>query len=1093
MRAWRWILALVCAGAWLARAEPLPDEIVVGLEPPGRARGVLVSLPDGSVDGYAKRVLEEAAEAAGLRVRFAPLGNDDGLGELTRGEIDLIAPMSIVEARMDEVSYTAPMFVARGAVYARRGTEPARRESDLRGKRIVVARLGVAHEWLAAKGIEFTPCVSLSRAIEAVRSGEADYLLTTQVAGRVELQAKGITGLLEWELEDESFWRAFAFAARRDDAPLVAALNRGMAVLRESGRLDELYDEWVGAYQPRHVRAAVPLGAALWAAGGAASLVGAAWLAAWVTRRQLASRSAELARRDRELRDLEARTEEAQARLNDVAETVESVVWLYDAAEKKLLYANPAFERAWGQTLEALWDNPRAWLERVHPDDRERVEREIERAQREGNEYEIEYRVLRQGEVRWYRSRSRPVGGQGGTRRAGVAHDITDLKRAELALREREAGYRSIFQGSNDAIIVIDPRRECVAAANPAACEMYGYSMEQLVGMPLERLSAEWGTGRARLQVAVERGAIGPFVARQRRSDGTVMDVEIVGSAIEFQGAPAVISLGRVVTDRLRAEQQLRQSEERYRAFVSTSVEGVWRCELSEPIDVSLAKAAQIDLMYERAVLAECNDAFARMYGYKDASEIVGTRLSALLVREDPMNQEYLAAFVEAGYRLSDVMSHEKDAKGNSRYFSNSLVGIVENGKLTRAWGTQRDVTAVREAEMERRVMQERLDRAVRLETLGLLSGGIAHDINNILAAIMGNAGLVRKKTGNSEDIRPHLHMIEEAVTRGSDLTRQLLASAGKGPTKREAFDLYEVAARTVELLACAIDPHHALQLEARSARVMVMGDATQVRQVIMNLVRNAAEAMGEQRGAIAVRVMDEAPAPGDDWTVVGDCAAAESACIEVSDEGPGIADPGRGRIFEPFYSSKGPGRGLGLAATLGIVRGHGGAIMFRSVPGKGTTFRVFLPRAEASDHEEVSGENLERSAGCEAGMVLVVDDDRSVRDVFCECLQGAGFSTLSASDGDAGIEVFKARGAEIGAVVLDMVMPRKGGEETFREIRSMRGDIPVIVISGHAGADALARLAAEPGVMCLSKPLEPSALIAAVGKIVASGRVVAG
>jgi PAS domain S-box-containing protein len=295
-------------------------------------------------------------------------------------------------------------------------------------------------------------------------------------------------------------------------------------------------------------------------------------------------------------------------------------------------------------------------------------------------------------------------------------------------------------------IYITDPSGDCLYT-NPAYQRISGLSEPQALGTGWSRAIHPGDRNRVHQGWYEAARRRGPFLSEHRftHDDGTVVWTRVNAAEIS-DGARLVGYVGLVenITEQVSAQEALRQSEERYRAFIEQTSEGVWRFELEQPVPVDLPADDQIDRFYAHAYLAECNDAVARMYGFASAAELIGARLSDMLPRTDPQNLEYLRAFVQSGYRLTDAESHEVDREGRGRYFLNNLIGVVSEGRMLRAWGSQRDVTASRKAEVAiqaseaRRRAEDRLRQAERIEVVGQLAGGMAHEANNQMSVVSG-------------------------------------------------------------------------------------------------------------------------------------------------------------------------------------------------------------------------------------------------------------------------------------------------------------------------------------------------------------------
>jgi CheY-like chemotaxis protein len=385
------------------------------------------------------------------------------------------------------------------------------------------------------------------------------------------------------------------------------------------------------------------------------------------------------------------------------------------------------------------------------------------------------------------------------------------------------------------------------------------------------------------------------------------------------------------------------------------------------------------------------------------------------------------------------------------------------------------------------------MQEAQKLESLGILAGGIAHDFNNALAVILGNEALAMSETPPESRLAKQLERIRSAAKHAETLTHQMLTYSGKASVSPKPLNLSALIEEMSELLEAAISEKCQLDISLDHGLTLVEGDPTQLRQVIMNLVINASEALRDRPGRIAVRsgLMTADADYLEDIVGARELAAGNYVYLEVSDPGEGIDEETRIRIFDPFFSTKFTGRGLGLASVLGIVRGHRGAIKLVTAPGGGTRFRVLLPPAAAAEfptgteaHAGPAATETEtkRESEGRGGAILVVDDDEAVLELAYEFLVRGGLDAVTAGGGREALEVLRTdAGGRIGAVVLDLAMPDLGGHEALLEIRRLRPELPVIVASGF-GEDASAeRFGTEEIAAFLRKPYEPEDLIDAV------------
>jgi PAS domain S-box-containing protein len=401
-----------------------------------------------------------------------------------------------------------------------------------------------------------------------------------------------------------------------------------------------------------------------------------------------------------------------------------------------------------------------------------------------------------------------------------------------------------------------------------------------------------------------------------------------------------------------------------------------------------------------------------------------------------------------------------------------SLATVDEESGTTHIRIAVSDISERLHAEDERQALEAQFRHAQKLESLGVLAGGIAHDFNNLLMAILGNCELLEGRLPPESPERAKLACINAAAKTAADLTAQLLTYSGTRRTETRPFNLSELVASIGELLRVTISKKASFRSDLAPRLPAINGDPAQISQVIMNLITNASEALGSKPGEITVRTgIVEADRFYLSQTYLPE-RLAEGAYVflEVGDSGAGMDEVTKSKIFDPFFSTKFVGRGLGLAAALGIVRAHGGTLAVYSEPGWGTLVRVLLPASrDALDFQEelASAESRWRASGC----VLVADDDPDVRVVVEQMLKQRGFDVLTASDGQEALEIYGARGDGIAVVLLDVTMPRLDGLEAARELRRLGAGMPIVMMSGYAERQITAQQGSHEATGFLQKP----------------------
>ena len=522
-----------------------------------------------------------------------------------------------------------------------------------------------------------------------------------------------------------------------------------------------------------------------------------------------------------------------------------------------------------------------------------------------------------------------------------------------------------------------------------------------------------------------------------------------------------IIGSGEDITDRKRA---FEVSEQRFRLLADNLPGIVFLCKMDAKFTILYVNdGVEAALGYPKEEVLSGRVSLFELVHAEDRRAMVDTVRGALARRES----------FQVSYRL-------RHASGEWRWFDEFGVGVFDqtSGELLFLEGFCHDVTERVRGEEERRRLEAQMQHTQKLESLGLLAGGIAHDFNNLLMGIMGNAALGLDDLCEDSPLRQVLGDIVDSAERASGLCNQLLAYSGKGKFIIKGIDLSRLVQDMVRLLEVSVTKKARLRVECAESLPAVEGDASQLQQVAMNLILNASDALEEQGGVITVRTSLKhctTEMLSQAYTA-GDLVSGDYVCFEVCDDGPGMDEGTRERIFDPFFTTKFTGRGLGLAAVLGIIHGHGGAILVESAPGSGAVFRVLLPVSRrAVEQQDAATANLKYWRG--QGTVLVIDDETQVLELARKMLKRAGFSVVTARDGLEGLRLFREHGHEVAFVLLDMVMPHMGGDEVLARLRSISPGVRVILTSGFSEADAIRCFDGRGRTAFIQKPYTQQAL----------------
>jgi two-component system cell cycle sensor histidine kinase/response regulator CckA len=516
------------------------------------------------------------------------------------------------------------------------------------------------------------------------------------------------------------------------------------------------------------------------------------------------------------------------------------------------------------------------------------------------------------------------------------------------------------------------------------------------------------------------------------------------------------------IRQRTTAEQALKASEVRLQAVLDHS-----------PNSIFVKDLAGRYLLVSRQHARMWNRPAGDFIGRND-SELFPPDIAARFRESD---QQMLSAGAAIKYEITITLP---GATAPTTAIVQKFPLLDAEGRIYGMCGISTDITDRKQAEQDKIAIERKLLSAQKLESLGVLAGGIAHDFNNILTSVLANASLARHDATAGRPIERNLTQIEFAARRAADLCQQMLAYAGKGKLASDRLDLSELVRGTAALLEVTISKNTRLDLRLTDNLPPVLADPTQLRQIVMNLVINAADAITGRPGLITVTTFTREADDALLRSALGnpDLPPGPYVGLEVTDNGSGMTPETIARIFEPFFTTKFSGRGLGLSAVLGIVQGHRGAMFVESIHGQGSTFRLLLP---ATSGRTVSSAPPFPEAGPVVlrGTVLVVDDEEAVRSIAATVLEIHGAGTFIAASGDEALALLRTHGEKISLVLLDLTMPGINGEETLRRMRMLNARQPVILMSGYSEAETMQRSANLGVAGFIQKPFEVETLLA--------------
>lgn len=405
-------------------------------------------------------------------------------------------------------------------------------------------------------------------------------------------------------------------------------------------------------------------------------------------------------------------------------------------------------------------------------------------------------------------------------------------------------------------------------------------------------------------------------------------------------------------------------------------------------------------------------------------------------------------------------------------------VSLLSEGTISGVVVSLDDITERINAEEERLELERHLQQTQKLESLGVLAGGIAHDFNNILTIILGYCYVINDERDSTSADAEYVQKIEDAANRAGDICRQMLSYAGRNDLRHSPVEMNSLVDDMVKMLRSGIKKNVTIELDLRGVMVII-SDSSQIQQIVMNLIINAAEAIGDNNGTIRISLSKvEFPAGHSDTDVTGrTIPAGRYVCLKVSDDGCGMDTETQIRIFEPFYTTKFVGRGLGMSSTLGIIKSHNGTLQLSSTPGAGSIFRVYLPLPAVPGSAETTPAAVQNPSVQENGIILLVDDEEDLRTLGPIRLKAIGFSALTAANGIEALEIYRERGNEIGLILLDLLMPVMDGAETYYRLREISRTIPIVICSGCGREELPYDILDNEHTGFLKKPFKPDQL----------------
>jgi PAS domain S-box-containing protein len=758
----------------------------------------------------------------------------------------------------------------------------------------------------------------------------------------------------------------------------------------------------------------------------------------------------------------ENKLRESDQKFRHLADNITDVFWITSPDLKTMHYISAGYEAIWGRSTKSLYAHPHQWVEAILPEDRERVSAVFATLMGSEPQVSVEYRIARpDGAIRWVHDRGFQVRNPAGDliRLTGIATDITERKQVENALGESNEKFHQLADNITDAFWIRSPDMRTVQYVSPAFERIWGRSVESLYANP-ERWS-DFILPEDRERV------LGAFAALTTEAPGLDIEYRILRPGGElrwirvrsFQVRDAANKLIRhigIVTDiteQQRATRELRESERRFKDM--------------------LRNLELVSLMLDReARITWCNDYLLRLTGWS-REEVIGRDWFELFLPPEHANELRLAyaSLLDdqptAGHHENEILTRS-GARRLIRW--NNSVLRSPSGEVIGTASIGEDIT-------DRKRLEDQLFQSQKLETVGKLAGGIAHEFNSIMTAIIGQSELLLHDLPPGNPLCSNAIEIRQAADRAATLTRQLLAYGRKQILQPEILDLNSLLAGMESTLRHLMGRQTDVCIALAAGLKAIKADAGQIEQVIMNLAMNAAEAM--PKGGKLILETAHVTLDQEYVTRFPELKAGEYVMLAMADTGAGMSDEVKARLFEPFFTTKGVGQGtgLGLSTCYGIIKQSGGHLSVYSEPARGATFKIYLPQAAAQPKTPMA--RLESSAlpgGTET--ILLVEDDPALREMATALLRRLGYNVLPAANGVEALSLKRQPGiGHIDLLFTDVVMPHMSGTELAERVRAVHPYTRILFTSAYTEHAMAHQGVLNKGVTLLQKPFTPSAL----------------
>ena len=746
-------------------------------------------------------------------------------------------------------------------------------------------------------------------------------------------------------------------------------------------------------------------------------------------------------------------------------------IFIYDKETRSIIDVNVAAENIYGYSKKELKNMQAGTLSSGDDLFTEDTAKELFEKTIKSGPQKFNWLAKRKGGSKfWVEVELRTVVFNGSETIMSIVRDINEQKNAEFqrevaleSLKDSEERYKTLIEHFMDGVIVHAENK--IVYVNPASIKIMGRGQKKdfFLGRNIsdfvhpDSLKDMWKRVK---QVYDKKSNVGLIEEKFIRTDGKIINVEVMASMINYAGKPASLVVFKDITERKASEIKLEHSEESYKDLFNNAIDSIY-------------------IQDENGIFLDVNQGAVDMYGYTKKFLIGKTPdiLAAPGKNDMEMVKNCLAKALKGESQQFEFWGKRKTGEifpkivrlSRGKFFGKNVI-----------YAFSLDISERKRAEEERFIIEAQIRHTQKLESLGILAGGIAHDFNNLLTGILGNAGLARMEVTPGNPVLNSIKNIETTAIRAADLCNQLLAYSGKGKFLILPININNVIKEMTKLLEASLPKKIRIKYVLSKELPVIEVDVSQIRQIIMNLILNASDSIGNKEGIITIStgVSEElSKKKGANFFLMENIKPGKYVHFEITDNGKGIDKKLTERIFDPFFTTKSNGKGLGLSAVIGIVKSHGGLISIKSEKNKGTEFRICIPESVKVPIDD-GFEHLSSKKWEGEGTILVADDERSIRTLCSKILERSGFKVITAVNGNDAIRKFTDHSDEIVLVLIDMTMPEKNGIEVMREITAIQPGIKAILSSGYTKNEAIENFSRLGFREFLPKPYSPEKLI---------------